>query len=282
MSYTAEICRDNPTCFLFLVDQSGSMAAPFGAESGKTKAQGVADAINRLLQSLVMRCTKGHDVLDRYHIGVVGYGEEIGLGFTGDLAGEVLQPISQINEHPLRVEERRKKMDDGAGGLVEQTVKFPVWFEPVARGKTLMCGAIQAAQEVIREFVNQHPNCFPPIVINVTDGKATDGDPEPLAAATWRHDFLRRQCAFLQRSHFGARRTADLVPCRRQQFAGRVRSATVPHVERLPARNAQTRHDSGRNYSDRRRSRLRLQRRFRFRGQVSRDRHSRGFPEPRR
>ncbi|MFZ1933163.1 MAG: vWA domain-containing protein [Thermoguttaceae bacterium] len=183
MSYTAEICRDNPTCFLFLVDQSGSMAAPFGAESGKTKAQGVADAINRLLQSLVMRCTKGHDVLDRYHIGVVGYGEEIGLGFTGDLAGEVLQPISQINEHPLRVEERRKKMDDGAGGLVEQTVKFPVWFEPVARGKTLMCGAIQAAQEVIREFVNQHPNCFPPIVINVTDGKATDGDPEPLAAA---------------------------------------------------------------------------------------------------
>ena len=63
-------------------------SAPFGAESGKTKAQGVADAINRLLQSLIMRCTKGHDVLDRYHIGVVGYGEEIGLGFTGDLAGE--------------------------------------------------------------------------------------------------------------------------------------------------------------------------------------------------
>jgi hypothetical protein len=183
MSYTAEISRLNPTCFLFLVDQSGSMAAPFGAELGKTKAQGVADAINRLLQTLIMRSTKGPDVLDRYYIGVVGYGEEIGLGFTGDLAGEVLQPISRINEHPLHMEQRRRKMDDGAGGLVEQTVKFPVWFEPVARGKTLMCGALQAAQEVIREFMNKHPDCFPPIVINVTDGRATDGDPEPLAAA---------------------------------------------------------------------------------------------------
>jgi hypothetical protein len=183
MSYTAEICRDNPTCFLFLVDQSGSMAAPFGAESGKTKAQGVADAINRLLQSLIMRCTKGHDVLDRYHVGVVGYGEEVGLGFTGELSGEILQPISRINRHPLRIEQRRKKVDDGAGGLVEQTVKFPVWFEPAARGKTLMCGAIQAAQEVLAAFIGQHANCFPPIVINVTDGKATDGDPEPLAAS---------------------------------------------------------------------------------------------------
>ena len=59
MPYTAEISRVNPTCFLFLVDQSGSMAERFGGESGKTKAQGVADAINRLFETLVTRCSKG-------------------------------------------------------------------------------------------------------------------------------------------------------------------------------------------------------------------------------
>ena len=59
MPYEAEISRVNPTCFLFLVDQSGSMAEPFGGESGKTKAQGVADAINRLFQTLVSRCRQG-------------------------------------------------------------------------------------------------------------------------------------------------------------------------------------------------------------------------------
>ena len=53
MTYSAEISRVNPTCFLFLIDQSGSMAESWGGESGKTKAQGVADAINRLLQTLV-------------------------------------------------------------------------------------------------------------------------------------------------------------------------------------------------------------------------------------
>ena len=56
MAYTAEISRANPTCFLLLVDQSGSMAERFGGESGKSKAEGVAEAVNRLLQTLVARC----------------------------------------------------------------------------------------------------------------------------------------------------------------------------------------------------------------------------------
>jgi len=183
MAYTAEISRSNPTCFLFLVDQSGSMAERFGDQSGRTKAQGVADAINRLLQTLVHRCSKGDYILDRYCIGAIGYGDEIGLGFPGSLAGEVLRTVSAIGNGPLRIEDRVKRVEDGAGGLVEQRVKFPVWFEPIAQGKTPMCAALQVAQEVVSEFVSQHPRCFPPIVINVSDGAATDGDPGPMAAA---------------------------------------------------------------------------------------------------
>lgn len=49
MPYTAEINRTNPTCFVFLVDQSSSMLEPFGGQADKQKADGVADAINRLL-----------------------------------------------------------------------------------------------------------------------------------------------------------------------------------------------------------------------------------------
>jgi len=183
MPYTAEISRANPTCFLFLVDQSGSMAEPFGAESGKSKAEGVADAINRLLQTLVFRCAKGEYILDRYHIGVIGYGAEIGLGFQGELAGGVLRPVSEVGNHPLRIEERTRRMEDGAGGLVEQQVKFPVWFEPVAHGPTPMCQALQIAHEVLSGFVAEHPGCFPPITFNITDGQATDGDPESGAMA---------------------------------------------------------------------------------------------------
>ncbi len=178
MPYEAEISRVNPTCFLFLVDQSGSMAEPFGPGpySGKTKAQGVADAINRLFQTLVSRCAKGTYILDRYYLGAIGYG--------GDLCVGPLVPVSVIGKSPLRVEERVKKVENAETKLVEERrVSVPIWFEPSAKGKTLMCRALQKAHDIISGFVNEHPACFPPIVINITDGKPSDGDPRPQAAA---------------------------------------------------------------------------------------------------
>src|SRR5215471_10411615 len=133
MPYTAEISRTNPSCFLFLIDQSGSMQDSFGSgELAKNKADGVADAINRLLQNLVIKCAKSEGVRDYYFVGVIGYGAEVGPAFGGALAGQELVPISQVADQPARVEVRVKKVDDGAGGLVDQSVKFPIWFDPVA------------------------------------------------------------------------------------------------------------------------------------------------------
>lgn len=182
MAYTAEIGTRNPTCFLFLVDQSGSMALPFGGQSGKKKADGVADAINRLLQTLLFRCAKGESIVDRYYIGVIGYGQQVGSGLGGALARQGLVSISQMGNNPLRIETRTRKIDDGAGGLVEQTVKFPLWFEPVAAGNTPMCEALAMAKTTVEDFVANKPGCFPPVVINITDGEATDGNPESVAA----------------------------------------------------------------------------------------------------
>lgn len=175
--YTAEISRTNPSCFLFLIDQSGSMKDSFGADSGKRKCDGVADAINRLLQNLVIKCAKAEGVRDYYHVGVIGYGHRSGPAFAGPLAGRELVPVSEVAANPARVDERSKKVDDGAGGLVDQTVKFPIWFDPVAHGGTPMCQAIRRASTVLQGWLGQHPDSFPPIVINITDGEATDGDP---------------------------------------------------------------------------------------------------------
>ncbi|MDQ1279149.1 MAG: hypothetical protein QG670_409 [Thermoproteota archaeon] len=174
----AEISRANPSCFLFLIDQSGSMGDPFGAgESNRRKADGVADAINKLLQNLAIKCAKAEGVRDYFHVGVIGYGVQVGSAFGGSIAGKDLVPISEVAAKPARIEERNKKVDDGAGGLVEQKVKFPVWFDPVANGGTPMCQAITHAQSIIKTWLSQHPSCFPPVVINITDGEATDGDP---------------------------------------------------------------------------------------------------------
>lgn len=178
MPYITEVSRVNPSCFLFLIDQSGSMTDSFGVgEANRKKADGVADAVNRLLQNLVIKCAKSEGVRDYYHVGVVGYGEHVGPAFSGSLSGRNLVPISEIANTPARVEERTKKVDDGAGGIIDQPIKFPVWFDPVANGGTPMCQALSRAQIILQEWLNQHPTCFPPIVINITDGEATDGDP---------------------------------------------------------------------------------------------------------
>lgn len=179
MPYVAEISRANPSCFLFLIDQSGSMQDAFGSLTGtKTKADSLADAINRLLQNLVIKCAKSEGIRDYYHVGVIGYGGRgVGPAFSGKLKGKEIVPISEIGNNPARVEERTKKVEDGVGGLVEQKVKFPIWFDPQAEGGTPMCDALYRATNILVSWLTRHPNCFPPIVINISDGESTDGDP---------------------------------------------------------------------------------------------------------
>jgi hypothetical protein len=177
MPYAAEISRNNPSCFLFVIDQSGSMADAFPGEGAKRKADGVADAINKLLQNLVIRCAKEEGVRDYFHVGVIGYGSKVGPAFGGPLSGKQLAPISEIANSPVRVEERTKKVDDGAGGLVDQRVRFPIWFEPTTGGGTPMCQALGLGKTILQGWLAQHPNGFPPAVIHITDGESTDGDP---------------------------------------------------------------------------------------------------------
>lgn len=178
MPYSAEISRNNPSCFLFLIDQSASMADLFGSgESKKKKADGVADAINNLLRELSIRCAKDEGIRNYFHIGVIGYGAKVGPAFGGALSGKELVPIRDVAENPAQVDERAVKVEDGSGGLVSESRKIPVWFEPVANGGTPMCQAFGMAKKVVQGFLSQHPGCFPPVIIHFTDGESTDGDP---------------------------------------------------------------------------------------------------------
>jgi hypothetical protein len=178
MPYTAEISRQNPGCFLFLIDQSGSMADAFGGEPGRSKADRLADAVNRLIYELTIRCTKDQSegVRNYYEIGVIGYGGRTGPAWVGSLSGKTLVPLREVADNPARLEERRRKVEDGAGGFVEEAFKLPVWFEPVADDGTPMCQAFAAARSILEPWVGAHPTSSPPIVINITDGEATDGD----------------------------------------------------------------------------------------------------------
>jgi hypothetical protein len=119
---------------------------------------------------------------------VIGYGGDNTAGrvapsFSGVLAGRELVPISEIANNPARIDERMKKVPDGAGGLVEQKIKFPIWFDAVANGGTPMCEALRRARSILEPWVIECPESFPPVVINITDGESSDGDPTAEANA---------------------------------------------------------------------------------------------------
>jgi hypothetical protein len=194
MPYEMQIDRANPGCIVFLVDLSNSMLDGI-AGTQRAKMDTVSTAINRFFQELITSCEKGEEKPRNYFdVGLIGYTTDangtaqVGPLFQGALAGRDLASITELYDNPLEIERRRKKefVDDGAGGLteVEKEIAFPVWFRspaPTEMFGTPMCTALGYCSQVVRAWIEQHPNSFPPMVINLTDGESTDGMPVPFA-----------------------------------------------------------------------------------------------------
>ena len=70
-----------------------------------------------------------------------------------------------------------QEFDAETGTMIQIPVDVPIWVEPVFAGGTPMCAALDMAYYVAYNWVMAHPDNFPPIIVNITDGAATDGDP---------------------------------------------------------------------------------------------------------
>lgn len=181
-NYNAEISRANPGCLIFLVDQSGSMEEPIAGGTGQKKKDTVADAINRLLYNIILRCGKEGGVRPYFDIGMWGYG---GTSDVRPAFGNELLSITQVNERSKRVETRKRRVSDGAGGVFEEEMPFPVWFDPAADGATPMRAAFDAIAGPLSNWVSSHQNSFPPVIIHLTDGAYYPADQNPTQTA-WR------------------------------------------------------------------------------------------------
>lgn len=97
-----------------------------------------------------MTCTKADGVRNYFEVGVIGYGGRgVQSGLSGPLGGNVIHPITDVANAPERIEDRVRLEDDGAGGVLERKIKFPVWFEPRCSGGTPMCEALRTAAEAL-------------------------------------------------------------------------------------------------------------------------------------
>jgi len=187
--YSQEISRAHKGCFLFLLDQSFSMEEPLGG-SGQRKCDELVRVCNAWLQNMVIQCSKSEGIRDWFDVGMFGYRTDqagnaiIESVLQGALAGRKLVSITEIGDNPVRIDNVTASLpDEDTGELMEVPQQLPVWVEPKAEGGTPMCNMLHYAFGVLEEWIEQHPDSFPPIVINLTDGESQDGDAIPYADA---------------------------------------------------------------------------------------------------
>jgi hypothetical protein len=185
--YEQTFSRANPGCIVFLLDRSDSMKQPWQS-SGGTLAQGAARAVNKIILDLCVKSAKevGGRARHYFDIGVFGYGARPvagGEGVEPALGGAPIVAIPQVFDSPLRVEAPPEDPDRTIGSPAGS--RLPVWIEPVFGYRTPMCQAIATAGEHVYGWAADHPDSFPPIIINITDGMVTDSPYDGADLAAW-------------------------------------------------------------------------------------------------
>ena len=173
-AYTAQITRNTPTAFIFLIDQSVSMqkyTTLYGEEM--PMAEAVARIVNHQLNELVLRCIKGSETRDYYDIAIIGYCENAYSGWKGELEGRDFVKPSELKEHPYKKITTKKETRTRKGVKVVE-VEEVQWIEAEAtQGWTRVHLAFEKAKGLLDEWMEKHhdKDCYPPTIINITDGE---------------------------------------------------------------------------------------------------------------
>lgn len=156
------ISSTNPCLIVYLLDQSGSMKDKFG-NAAHSKAVELANAINDVIYEVGLRCIgNGDEIKNRFEIAIIGYGkndESVASAWEGQLANKWVISIKNIFDYPLGESQSK-----------------PIWIRPYANSSTPMKKAFENAKRLCDDWIKwgNHMECHPPIIINITDGEATD------------------------------------------------------------------------------------------------------------
>jgi hypothetical protein len=172
--YTAQVTRDTPTAFIFLVDQSISMnRSTLLYGEPLTLSEAVARIVNRSIEELVNRCIKGSEVRRYFDIAIIGYGDEAQSAWQGKLVGRDFVTPEELRQSPYKTITAREEKRTRRGVEIKE-VQRTQWLEAKHQGKqTRLDKAVRYAQRLLEQWCAEHRGkvCYPPTVINITDGE---------------------------------------------------------------------------------------------------------------
>jgi len=156
------ITSTNPCLLVYMVDQSRSMEDSF-RNASHSKSVEVANAINDILYEVGLRCFETDGTIkNRFEVAIIGYGKasnSVQSAWEGPLQNKWVVSIKDIFDFPLGEENDK-----------------PTWIRPYAVNNTPMTKAFENAYRLCQDWISwgNHKDCHPPIIINITDGEATD------------------------------------------------------------------------------------------------------------
>lgn len=178
--YSQEITRQHRTAFILALDRSGSMqeSVRFGKKV-MSKAEAVSIIANALITELIDRCRRTDSLRNYYDVAVVGYSNdniEMLLGRDGMLSIDDLSRISPRR----RTLSNEEQLSEQNSAIFQHSLDE--WFTPHAEGNTPMYEAMLRVRDLAKEWCEKSENrqSFPPVVINITDGEASDCDDNEL------------------------------------------------------------------------------------------------------
>ena len=216
--YTAQITRNTPTAFIFLIDQSISMQKKtmlYGEEM--TMAEAASRIVNNQINELVLRCIKMGDTRHYYDIAVVGYGEKAYSGWLGELEGRDFVSPEELKTHPYTKITTRKETRTRKGVQIKE-VEQVQWVSARHDGHwTHYHEAFDYAKKLMDAWMKEHheKDCYPPTIIHITDGEFNHATKDTVIqkANELKAMFTNDGNVVLFNIHFTSNLNADSVAC---------------------------------------------------------------------
>ena len=216
--YTAQITRNTPTAFIFLVDQSVSMKKKtvlLGEEM--TMAEAAARLVNNQINELVLRCVRMGETRHYYDIAVVGYGVKAYSGWQGELEGRGFVSPEELKDHPFTKIITRKETRTRKGMQIKEVEQIQWVSARHSESWTHYHEAFEYAKKLLDEWMKDHheKDCYPPTVIHITDGEFNHATKEEVMqkANELKAMFTNDGNVILFNIHFTADLDADSVAC---------------------------------------------------------------------
>jgi hypothetical protein len=185
--YLRKVDRMHPAALVLLLDQSLSMLRPWRHDeeideddmypaNPRCRASLLAEQVDTFLNELVLTCVKNRRVRPYFDVAILGYAQR---SDSGDESVRSLLQDTTLDNPFVSVSVVRDLASVAMVGEGGQEFESPRWIVPEAEGQTPMAEALAVTETLLTRWIEDHPDSFPPMIFNFTDGEPTSSRDDP-------------------------------------------------------------------------------------------------------